>query len=986
MNEPVDDPTEATQVPSVSGWSEREPGTFGPRLSPILFGRDDLLELAERRLAEARAGDGRLLLLAGEAGIGKTRLLGAIERRASGMGFRAIRGRTSPEDVAVAAAPFLDLGRAMSRADPFAVVGAEVAARLVHIEPGRQGDGRRRRRLLVLDVVELLASIAAVPTFVALENLTYADDLSLEILAGFAHRLRGLPLLVVATYRSDELYPRVPMREWRARLLNERLAEEVRLRRLSLEETALMASQILDVDGPAPSDVVAAIFERTNGIPLHVEELLGVLLEIDRPGRDAIRAADVPDTLQEAVHQRVRGLSRLARDLVLAASVMGHAFDPELLAALCGQPIERVWTALEELLSHFFLVASDVPGRYDFRHALIQEAIYQQLSVPEKARLHDRVVKLMAERGDVSDAVLSHHYERAGRRDEAYRTALAGARTAAAISSHREAFELYRRALRNVPGDLPPLDHARALSEFAAAAAASDNNVTASAAFTSAREQYLAAGAVGEAAALLGPLVAVRHLLGDSLDVRTDLLRRGLEELHDAPADPETRRIRGRLLASLGATYMYDLRIEESLIHAREAQELAVAGNDEPTELHALVTLGHDLVFAGRMPEGWDLYESSVRRARASQLEAEAARGYRLLASDASEVVDYERSERWFREGIEYAERVERWNDRHYMAAHLGLVLWATGRWSEALQVTERALADGRGGVTTRITALYVMGYVTLGRGDWGRAKELLGESLELGQPMGELLRTSLSLWGLAETALLAGEPSLAGELCERGRAASQPVADAALLFPFLVTGTRAHLAMGDPGGAVRWVDLIEPELRRRSIPGTLSAIDHARGLILLAGGSTGRARESLEAAVRGWDTSSRVWESTWGRLDLAACLLRTNRPAEAISLVEEVRSIADRLGSQPLAARASELLREARARHPSDEPWHPLTAREFEVARLIAAGQTNAQIAASLFIAPKTASAHVEHILAKLGASRRSEIAVWASAISRLD
>ena len=137
---------------------------------------------------------------------------------------------------------------------------------------------------------------------------------------------------------------------------------------------------------------------------------------------------------------------------------------------------------------------------------------------------------------------------------------------------------------------------------------------------------------------------------------------------------------------------------------------------------------------------------------------------------------------------------------------------------------------------------------------------------------------------------------------------------------------------------------------------------------------------------MRGWDTCSRVWEGTWVRLDLAACLLRTNRPAEAISILEEVRSIADRLGSRPLAARASDLLREARARHPSDEPWHPLTAREFEVARLIAAGQTNAEIAASLFIAPKTASSHVEHILAKLGASRRSEIAVWASAISRPD
>jgi DNA-binding CsgD family transcriptional regulator len=985
VHEPANEPLEP-RPRSPAGRAEREPGSFGLRLSRVLLGRDDLLELARRRLAEARAGDGRLLLLAGEAGIGKTRLVGAIEAQAAAAGFRTLRGLTSPEDVAVAAAPFLDLARTMSRTEPVAEVGAEIASRLLHIESGLQGDGRRRRRLLVLDVVDLLTSIASAPTFVALENLTYADDLSLEILAGLAHRLRGLPMLVTATYRSDELYPRVPMREWRARLLNERLAEEVRLRRLSLEETASMASQILGLDGPAPSEVVAAIFERTNGIPLHVEELLGVLLEIGRPGRDAIRAADVPDTLQEAVQQRVRGLSRLARDLVTAASVIGHPFDPALLAAIARQPVNRVWTGLDELLSRFFLVATDVPGTYDFRHALIREAIYTQLSVPARAALHDRVANLLAGREDVSDAVLSQHFEQAGRRDEAYRTALAGADLAAAISSNREAFELYRRALRNLPGDLPTLDHARTLREFAASAAAIDDNVTASEAFSSARDHYLASGAVGQAAALLGPLVAVRHLLGDSLESRAAVLRRGLEELDGAPDDPDLRRIRGRLLANLGATYMYDLRVDVSLSHAREGQQLAVAAEDEPTELHALVTIAHDLVFSGRTAEGWDLFESSVRRAQAAHLEVEAARGYRLLGSDASEVIDYERAERWFREGIEYAERVERWNDRHYMAAHLGLVLWATGRWTEALEVTERALADGRGGVTTRITALYVMGYVAMGRGEWERATLLLGESLQLGRPMGELLRTSLSLWGLAETALLAGEASLAADRCEQGRTASRPVGDAALLFPFLVTGTRAHLASGDPAGAARWVDLIEPELRRRSIPAILPAIDHARGLLHLAGGSASRARESFEAAMRGWDASSRLWEGTWVRLDLAAALLRVNRPAQAMSLVEEARSIADRLGSQPLAARASTLLREARARHPTDEPWRPLTAREFEVAQRIAVGQTNAEIAADLFISPKTASSHVEHILAKLGASRRSEIAAWVSTVTRPD
>src|SRR6185295_16848217 len=162
------------------------------------------------------------------------------------------------------------------------------------------------------------------------------------------------------------------------------------------------------------------------------------------------------------------------------------------------------------------------------------------------------------------------------------------------------------------------------------------------------------------------------------------------------------------------------------------------------------------------------------------------------------------------------------------------------------------------------------------------------------------------------------------------------------------------------------------------------AALDHARGLVALADGSTGIARVALEAAVDGWDAHGRVWEATGARLDLAHCLIRTNRFAEAVDMATAARMGAERLASPSLADRAETLLRMARGHASDDEPWRPLTAREFEVARLIGEGLTNAEIADSLGIAPKTASSHVEHILAKLGASRRAEIASWASAIER--
>ena len=144
-------------------------------------------------------------------------------------------------------------------------------------------------------------------------------------------------------------------------------------------------------------------------------------------------------------------------------------------------------------------------------------------------------------------------------------------------------------------------------------------------------------------------------------------------------------------------------------------------------------------------------------------------------------------------------------------------------------------------------------------------------------------------------------------------------------------------------------------------------------------------ARDSFEAAISGWDATGRVWEASWARLDLAACHLRSNRFAEAAAILAAVRATATRLGSEPLLTRAEELARVThRGRGTLDEPWRPLTSREFEVARLISEGMTNAEIGDALTISPKTASAHVEHILAKLGVSRRAEIAAWVANISR--
>jgi ATP/maltotriose-dependent transcriptional regulator MalT len=951
-----------------------------PLSSPVLVGRDDLLELADRRLAEARSGRGLLLLLAGEAGIGKTRLLGAIERRASLAGMVVIEAAAFPRDLEVAGGLLLDLARALDAGDSRnSETARRLRERLGDADAERRGDAHRHRRLLVTDLVDVLAELPARwPVLLTLEDLHWADDLALEVLAHLARAVGGLKLLVAGTYRSDELYPRTPMREWRSRLVTQRLAEEVRLTRLDLNQTGMLARALLGDPTAVSHELVADLHRRSDGIPLHVEELLGASL-----AQAEGSASLVPDTLSDAILGRADRLSARARRLAEVAAIIGRSFDVHLLAAVAQRPETEIDRALGELRDRFFVAPGRRDGWYDFRHALIRDALYATVGPRARRRLHGRVAALLTERG-AEDAAVASHYELAGLDADAHRTSLRAAERASRLSSHREAAELYRRAVRTLPSHAPAGERAQVLAAYGFEAAAGDDNAAAAEAYAEARHLLLDAGDPSGAAALVPALVAVRHLLGASLDERVALVRTGLEEVASVPGREDRDAMRARLLAALSAAYMLDRRLDDSIEHGDAARTLAQRLGDREAELNASVTLGSDLVFAGRMDEGWPLLEGAIAEARDQGHEAEAARAYRMIGSSASVLVEYDRAERWLREGIEYAERVELWNHRHYMAAHLAHVAWATGDWHGAEALANEALADGRGGITTRITALHVLGYLAMGRGEAVRAEEWLGEARDAGERMGELQRLSPAIWGLAETALLAGRLDDAAALCEAGHQASAAVQDAAYLYPYLVTGTRALLDAGRIADAERWVAEIGAQLRHRSIPGTLPAISHAEGLLLLARGSTGAARRRLSAAHDGWASGRRVWEQAWALLDGARAESRAHRrrPAAAHARLALEQALA--LGATPLAERAETLARDLRVDRDRDEPWTPLTAREYEVATLVADGRTNSEIAAELGIAPKTVSSHVEHILDRLGVGRRAEIAAWVAGRAR--
>lgn len=510
---------------------------------------------------------------------------------------------------------------------------------------------------------------------------------------------------------------------------------------------------------------------------------------------------------------------------------------------------------------------------------------------------------------------------------------------------------------------------------LAAELAAIDDNEAAEREYVRAIELLREQGDEVAAAELVPWLVAIRHLLGADLEARMRDLDDALQRLRPLP-EQRTRAARTHLLAALAAATMLDRRLEDALDYGRRAREL-FTDDDVETRIGVDATIGSVLVFAGRSEEGWRLLEETTARAVGAGLEGAAARSYRMLGSSASMLGEYRRAEGWLADGIAYTERTERWNDHHYLVAHLAHVRWQTGDTGSALALASRALADGRCAITTRVTALHVLGFVALSSGEDERAAELLAEARAIGEGMHELQRLSPALWGLAELAARSGHPAEAVELSERGYEDSARVSDAAYLFPFVVTGARAHLSVGGPAAARDWVARCSVLVHRREIAVTLPALDHAEGMIELAEGRPAQAREAIERAAEGWTAHDRWWERTQTLIDRAVCALRSKSPATASDLLAEARAIAVASGAPALLAQAAA----AGANAPRDDGTYPLTAREVEVARLVATGSTNRQIAGSLSIAPKTVGSHVEHILAKLGAARRAEIAAWSEA-----
>ncbi len=949
--------------------------TTGTVRSPLLIGRDDLLELAERRLDDVEAGRGQFLLVAGEAGVGKSRFMDAISRKATERGMAEAWGLLAPQDMEVPAASILDLARSMQRMPILADLGNDLLA-LREQGPDFAQTGRRR---LVMDIVDRI--LAGLPGRMSLyfEDLQWADDVSLEVIAELARRSRDRSLLLTAGYRTDEAVLSTSLRDWRSRLLTQRIAEEVRLGPLSAVETALVTTLILDTGLPAPREVASAVYERTDGIPLHIEELLGALSAEGRASGLAIREAVVPDSIEDAVLSRIAHRSTEAQAAARAGAVIGRCFTADVLAGIMDLPVEALDGPLQELVDHFVLGWPGPSGLFDFQHQLLRDALYRSVSVGDRRRFHARAAEFGAHLEGQSEIHASAHFERAGLRQRAFETALAGAREVARISAHREAFELYRRTVDNLPDDLAHQERAEILEAYSIEAEAIEENAIAERVGRDAAEAYRAAGKPATAILAMSAVYSAWRREGRPVSERVALMSELLTELDGlSPGTPDLAMARADLSIYLAMTLVDGRALPEARALLRSSGAFAAEAGHEDLRLvtdwkTALADFADGDVHAAIARVG-----AAAVQAEGAGFEATGVSAFRDAATLAVAGMQYEEAARWINEGLRYADSIEQSHCAHVMSATSAMVSWAASDWVAAEVRARQAIAD-RGCRRGAAMARWALGYVALGRGDLAAATNELTEALQFGETSQEIDLILPPLWGLAEVAAAAGDPERAFALCHDALERALAVGERTLLTPFVVTGVRAAQSAGRPDEGASWFRTCVAHLE--TIPNVSdAALAHGRGLVAMAEGATGVARVALESALAGWDALGRVWESTWVRLDLAQCLIRSTRFAQAVGVSVEAHAMASQLDSIMLVHRAEALQRMARGHAPDDEPWRPLTAREFAVARLVGEGRTNAEIAESLGIAPRTASSHVEHILAKLGAARRAEIATWAS------
>jgi ATP/maltotriose-dependent transcriptional regulator MalT len=957
-------------------------------------------ELAELQAALRDAGERRpsLALVGGESGVGKSRLADELKRHARESGARVLSGDcVELGDDELPYAPLLSALRPLVReGDPaLDALAPPFRAALDDILPGlgSPGSGDATQSRVFEALLSLFESLAEEePVLLVVEDLHWADSSTRSFIGFLARTICSERMLVVGTYRSDELHRRHPLRPLLAELASDPYARLLELPRFTPEELGEQLAGIL-ADTPDPQ-LVERLYTRSEGNALFAEEILAAGLD----GRGSL-----PPTLRDALMLRVERLSPQPQELLRWIACQ-PSVEHELVEAVSGlEPAELRAALREAVASQIVVTVGD--DSYGFRHALLREVVYDDLLPGERTELHSALARAHeeriegGERGAHVTAQAAHHWAAAGDQPQALRAAVRAALAAERVNAFGEAQALFERALGlwdrvDDPEPLAGIREVELLSHAAAAADQAGDPMRQEALLRRALEQV-------DEASDPGRVALIRERLSQSLwsqhrqDESLDALKAALEVL------PAERPERAKLLAQFSRRRMLQSRFVEAAEVAREAIECARAAGHREAEAIALNSLGTALGDRGQVDEGVDYLRQSLAIAREEGLEMEEGGAWINIADVLHLAGRTDEALETARNGLEAAYTRD-WRTTDWLRLATSEYSFHLGDWDTAEKAIPAASRRHTGG--TLLLWQTCRAQLALGRGDLETAEEaveiLRGATADLTEP--QFVGTSAAL--RAELLVRRGDIDLArtaiDDAIDRIEFCSEDVPRMALLAAVGLrvegdAGEGAHDRRDEQAAeqARTRAEALLERARATAESGWRAEAAHLASAEAEHARATGAPAAGLwAAAAASWDELGRAYPAAYARWREAEAHMAGRDRDAAARTASAALAEARRLGSawlveeiESLAARArlnlGEQGAEAAAPASSTEPEDPfgLTARERDVLALVAAGATNREIGERLHMAEKTASVHVSRILAKLNVRSRTEAAAVA-------
>jgi DNA-binding CsgD family transcriptional regulator len=947
------------------------------RAGEVFVGRRRELGELERVLDATRTGKGASVLVAGEAGIGKTRLANELAQRAREQGFEVLLGRSI--DLIGTELPF----------QPFVEALGPLGEPRQVDEQTPDSQLRAFEHTLAL----LTDQAAAAPVLLVLEDLHWADNSTLDLVVFLAHNLAERPVLLLATYRADER----PSAERMRRLTDGvgRSGTALVLELGPLERDELAALLAAHADASLSATAADTIVARSEGNPFFAEELLAASAEA---------GGEVPRGLRDLLLQRVARLDQPTEGVLRLAAAAGREVGYPLLHATAQLSEGDLRDSLRRAVEHGVLVAEPDRSSFRFRHALLAEAVYATILPGEREELHQRLAKELTHSGAAVAAELAPHWAAANRTEEALTASVEAARETEAVFGLAEALAHLERALALWPAvpdttNLVGLD----LGELCSWAARLANQTGAAprAVDLVGRAIDLVGTEDRHRAALLHVDLAEYLYATGSQDAGLAALERAVQLVPAEPSSPE----RAYSLGSLAGGLMLAWRHTESLQISEQALVQARDIGAGEGEVRAQTLLGVDHAYLGRGEEGLARLSQALQLAEEIGDDVGLERVYINLTDALTMLGRARESARLGQAGLEVMRR----HGIHstILVANFIEALLAVGEWDEA----DNASAGALRAITASSPYMLLMlrADLEIGRGDFEAARAHLQAALatlrdDRGQGIYDIFLAELALW---EHRWTDADQSVGDAVA---RANSRQAAQ--LRVWFCAKGLRALAELATLARARRdthadrtWVaragKLIG--IARRAADEAATVTPNAAGWLALAEAEHERVRgvaspESWSEAAAAWDRLERPPLAAYCRWREAEALVAAgaSRP-EAGAPLREAHAVAGRIGAKPLLRELDLLAQRARLdlAPPREadssveqrlEKTLGLTPREAEVLNLVARGYTNREIAAALVISVKTASVHVSHILRKLDAPNRLEAATIAHRLTPPD